>query len=155
MYYRRMNMGSMRLRGLQFVTLMFIVLFACLSCSKANQAKINLNLGSKSALDGDYEKAISYYNKAIELDPSLAEAYGFRGNLYAVMDNFEKAIEDCTEAIKLNPNLAMAYSLRGISYFKLGNDKNAIEDLEKALKIDPNDESAKQALEAARFLYSW
>jgi len=133
------------------VFVLFSVLFV--GCfGNSSRARAYTNLGSKEALNGNFESAIENYNRAIELDPSIAEAHFFRGNIYASMGNFEKAIEDCTEAIRLNPNLSVAYSIRGISYIKLGKDNEAIVDLEEALRLNPNDESAKQALETAKFL---
>jgi len=136
------------------VVVSVLVLILLVSCfGNEARAKTYANTGSRDALNGNYESALENYNKAIELNPTYAEAYFFRGNVYAVIENFEKAIEDCTEAIKLDPKLANAYSIRGICYIKLGKDIEAIADLEEALRLNPNDESVKQNLETARFLY--
>ena len=44
-------------------------------------------------LEGDAEKAIEYFNKAIEKDPDLAVAWGNAALAYAKTDDFEKANE--------------------------------------------------------------
>jgi len=46
------------------------------------------------------------YNKAIELNPKLAEAYYNRGNAYEVLGDQRQAAVDHEKAIALNPRLA-------------------------------------------------
>lgn len=41
-------------------------------------------------------------DKAIELDPSLAEAYGNRGVAFYSIGQYDEAIADCNKAIDLN-----------------------------------------------------
>ena len=50
--------------------------------------------------------AIKDYNKAIQLDPELAEAYCNRGVAYEHTGEFERAIADHTKAIELQPHYA-------------------------------------------------
>src|SRR5215211_193376 len=58
---------------------------------------------------GHAEAAIADYTKAIELDPSLAEAFMRRAALRGAKSDYDGAIADNTKAIELNPNLAAAY----------------------------------------------
>ena len=55
---------------------------------------------------GEYHKAIVAFNKAIELDPSLALAYSNRGWAYIELGQYEQAIADYDKAIELDPNLS-------------------------------------------------
>ncbi|MGD0662389.1 MAG: tetratricopeptide repeat protein [Syntrophorhabdales bacterium] len=55
---------------------------------------------------GDQKQAIMDYNKAIELNPKLAEAYYNRGNAYEVLGDQRQAAVDHEKAIALNPRLA-------------------------------------------------
>ena len=84
-----------------------------------------------------YQKAISYFAKAIELNPNLAMAYYNRGTTYYDLGQYPKAISDFTRAIELNPEFALAYSNRGVAYAKLGEYQKAIDDCSKAIEIDP------------------
>ncbi len=52
---------------------------------------------------GEYEKAIEDYTKAIELNSNFAEAYNNRGLAKGYLNKYDEAIEDFNEAIKLNP----------------------------------------------------
>jgi tetratricopeptide (TPR) repeat protein len=51
--------------------------------------------------DKDYNKAISAYNEAIRLNPSYAEAYRHRGNVYKIQGDLEKAKADLAKADEL------------------------------------------------------
>ncbi len=62
--------------------------------------------------EGEYDKAIVTFTKAIELDPDFALAYNNRAWAYLELGEYEKALADCNRAIELNPVLAQAYSNR-------------------------------------------
>jgi len=66
----------------------------------------------------DYDKAISEYNEAIRLDPSLTNAYTYRGLTYWCKKENDKAISDHNEAIRLDPKCAPAYTYRGLAYYE-------------------------------------
>ena len=87
--------------------------------------------------DGEYQKAIANFDKAIELDPKLAPAYNNRGWAYIELGEYEQGIADCNKAIELDPNLALAYSNRGLAYVRLGQYEQAITDCSKAIELDP------------------
>ena len=58
-------------------------------------------------------RAIEAYSKAIELDPSYAEAYYARGSAYYYNNGqYDRAIEDSSKAISLKPDFGVAYSNR-------------------------------------------
>ncbi|MBM4167499.1 MAG: tetratricopeptide repeat protein, partial [Ignavibacteria bacterium] len=54
----------------------------------------------------NYEKAVTYYSAAIELNPQYASAYLGRGVAYENLQQYTRAIEDYTTAIELNPQYA-------------------------------------------------
>jgi tetratricopeptide (TPR) repeat protein len=87
---------------------------------------------------GQYDKAISEYNLAINLDPQCASAYQARGAAYSELGEYNKAIADYTQAIELNPRFAKAYHGRGITYGQLEEYDQVIADCTKAIEIDPN-----------------
>ena len=51
---------------------------------------------------GQFQKVIEDSNRAIELDPGLAKAYGNRGGAYSALGQFQKSIEDFDRAIGLD-----------------------------------------------------
>jgi len=86
---------------------------------------------------GQYDKAIADYDKAIELNPKFDAAYSNRGNVYNKEGNFTKALLDYGKALQLNPGLDVAYCNRGEIYFKEGDIGRAIQDYDKAISLDP------------------
>ncbi|MCK4796405.1 MAG: tetratricopeptide repeat protein [Spirochaetes bacterium] len=91
---------------------------------------------------GEYDKAIEYYNKAIELDPNYTYAYYNRGSAWENKGEYDKAIKDYNKAIELDPNYTYAYHNRGIAWGKKGEYDKAIKDYNKAIELDPNYTSA-------------
>jgi tetratricopeptide (TPR) repeat protein len=47
----------------------------------------------------DYENAIRSYDRAIEINPNLAEAYFHRGNAYDDLKDYQNAIRSLNRAI--------------------------------------------------------
>lgn len=63
------------------------------------------NLGYISAnIDGDYEQAISYFTKAIEMDNLFTEAYYGRGEAYEQTGKYEEARTDYERCLKITTN---------------------------------------------------
>ncbi|MDR2424686.1 MAG: tetratricopeptide repeat protein [Prevotellaceae bacterium] len=92
--------------------------------------------------NGDYEEAIEYLSKAIELDPNKAAIYGLRGEAKYKLSDYSGAIEDFSKAIELGLNEANTYNNRGNAKYELSDYSGAIEDLSKAIELDPNDARA-------------
>lgn len=87
---------------------------------------------------GDYAKALSDYNEAIELNPNFANAYNARAVLYFDKGDYTKAWPDVEKALELKPNFADAYSSRAALYYLQNNFDQAWIDVNKAIKLDPN-----------------
>jgi len=121
-----------------------IVLFFLLSYASGQQeqtesmeAEFYYNRGIAYGKKGQYDRAISDFTKAIEIDPRYAEAYNNRGIAYGKKDQYDQVISDFTKAIEIDPRYAEAYNNRGIAYGKKGQYDRAISDYTKALKINP------------------
>ena len=83
------------------------------------------------------KEAISSYNRAIELNPTFADAYNNRGNLLSDMDNKEEAEQDYNKAIDLNPENADFYLNRGLLYQGMNKIEYARNDIETAITLSP------------------
>jgi Tfp pilus assembly protein PilF len=98
----------------------------------------NNEIGDEYYFKNDFNKAIEYYTKAIELDPDTARYYSNRGASYHRLREYEKAIEDHSRAIELEPERARNYNNRGANYSWLKKHEKAIADQSKAIELDPN-----------------
>ncbi|QTA88804.1 tetratricopeptide repeat protein [Desulfonema magnum] len=95
--------------------------------------------GNVWAEKGDYDQAISAYNKVTEIDPLYTSAYYFRGHVWEEKGKLDKAIKDYSKVLELNPELEKAYHDRGTAWGKKGEYEKAISDFNKALELNPND----------------
>jgi tetratricopeptide (TPR) repeat protein len=93
------------------------------------------------------EEGAAAARKAIEMDPTFAEAYYTLGELLAISDEDTKgAIEAWRTAIKLKPKLFDAYFLLGMHLAVAGDVKGAEEVYRKAMDIDPRKMACRFAL---------
>ena len=70
------------------------------------EAHNNLAFTLRKGGSQNYQLSMEHYNKAIQLKPKLAEAYMYRGVLYAIMGRKPEAQADLTVLQKLNPHYA-------------------------------------------------
>jgi Tfp pilus assembly protein PilF len=86
--------------------------------------------------------AMRELNQAIQLDPSLADAYTLRGILFMGDKNFQKAAEDFTQVTRLQPKSAEAYMNLTKSQLMLKDYRAALQSATKATQIDPQNQDA-------------
>lgn len=102
----------------------------------------NYNNGYKAFHSGDYHKAISYYRKAIQLDPKYTDAYDNCGIAYRRLGNLDSAAYFYKESIKINPKAMIAHGNLAIVYTEQGKLQEAIKEYEEISKNNPNDPEA-------------
>jgi len=108
----------------------------CLKKSPNKPRPLN-NYGKALADAGNASEALSYYDKAIKVNPHFYAAYNNRGTVHVSLGNYALAIGDFDRAIEINPTLAVAYYNRGVAYDKLGNYTLAIGDFDRVIEINP------------------
>jgi tetratricopeptide (TPR) repeat protein len=89
---------------------------------------------------GNLDVAIDKFSQAVELEPKLASAYGYRAEAYLLKGFPEKAIQDATRTIEIGtaqPTIGRAYTVRSKAYRQLGQEDMAAADFDKAYDLDP------------------
>ena len=94
------------------------------------------NLAIALAMANDYADAIEQFGIVIQEQPSYANAYFNRGELYFQTDNYAEAIADYTAAIRLQPNDAQYRNSRAHSLLMINRNKEALADYRKAAELD-------------------
>ncbi|MEN8374746.1 MAG: tetratricopeptide repeat protein [Gemmatimonadota bacterium] len=89
--------------------------------------------------DSYREEATQASVKAVELDPSLAEAHASRGLAHLVREEFEDAEAEFEAALDLNPTLFEAYYYFGRTRFHQGDMRAAADLFKKAAEVNPAD----------------
>jgi len=116
-----------------------INLFTDLVKKYPNQSHAHFVLAKNLVDVPDLNAALTSINKAIELDPKVAESYFYRGNIYYAQQNYEAALNDYLKAVELNPNYSEAYYNIGVTYNTTNKFQESIEPLTKAISIVPNE----------------
>ena len=75
--------------------------------------------------------------KAIELEPSSAEAHATLGVTLQFLDEFTESVAEAEKAIQLNPNSAEAYFALGFDNGTMGRIDESLAFFRKALELDP------------------
>jgi tetratricopeptide (TPR) repeat protein len=86
----------------------------------------------------DEVKALESYQRAVELNPNLSDAYLGLGATYWVSGKIDDAIKYFKKAIEINPKYIAAYYNLGSLYEYTGQIDEAIASFEKIVEIDPN-----------------
>lgn len=87
---------------------------------------------------GKIREAIQEFDKALEINPSIYEAYQYRGGLYGVMKQYDKSVADLSKFLEQFPNDAEQHYNRGLSLLNLNRMQEAIADFNKTLELNPN-----------------
>ncbi len=99
----------------------------------------------------DYAAAISDFDKAVELNPQLLEAYTLRGEAMIGLGNYFSAAESYEEALVLDPsNLELTYTVAKMWHLQ-GNYLNEIEVLSKSINQFPEESKLYELRSRARF----
>lgn len=96
-----------------------------------------VDMGFSCFLNDDFEEALIYLDKAIELDPTNSEAYRIRGHIWAEIDKRELAIDDYSTAITYDPDNEDLFGFRGLAYYASDKYQEAIDDYTKVLTKNP------------------
>jgi len=86
---------------------------------------------------GRPDEAMRCFDKALELDPSYANAWTNKGSGLSNLGRFEEAIRCFDKALELAPRDSAAWYSKGTSLHNLGRHEDAIRCYDKALELDP------------------
>jgi len=107
--------------------------------------------GRKYFEEGNLEKAIESWQKAVELNPEFSEGHLNLGTAFKERERPEDALYHYNKAIELNPNDFLAYYNLGLVYYQEEKFGAASEKYRKALEINPSDKDCRYNLAMALF----
>jgi tetratricopeptide (TPR) repeat protein len=87
---------------------------------------------------GEYNSAITSYDKALEIDINNVEPWNLKGLAYYRLRNYDKAIASCEKAIDVNPNEAMVWYNYACYLVLSGRIDEGLEALKRSIEIDIN-----------------
>lgn len=83
------------------------------------------------------ERALTDFNRALQLQPDNAATHSQRALTYVRMRDFDRALADYNRAIELSPQSAGFYNDRGVAYMDLKDFARAVADFDRAIEINP------------------
>jgi tetratricopeptide (TPR) repeat protein len=101
-----------------------------------------LNIATVQARKKDYDAAEAAYKKALEINPSSADAYSGLATLYNMQKKFDQAAEASAQAQKLSGGAAGGGSAstvfnQGVIAWNAGKIPEAKKAFEQAVQLDP------------------
>jgi tetratricopeptide (TPR) repeat protein len=114
------------------------------------EANHQLCRGTQAINRREFEHAVRHFDRAIELDPSFAEAYNQRAIARYLQEQYERSIEDCQAAVERMPCHFGAWAGLGHCYAHQGQLDEAVESYRRALDINPHMDEIRQFLESLR-----
>uniref|UniRef100_A0A452TLG0 Small glutamine-rich tetratricopeptide repeat-containing protein alpha n=1 Tax=Ursus maritimus TaxID=29073 RepID=A0A452TLG0_URSMA len=109
----------------------------------------SFSLGNEQMKVENFEAAVHFYGKAIELNPANAVYFCNRAAAYSKLGNYTGAVQDCERAICIDPSYSKAYGRMGLALSSLNKHIEAVAYYKKALELDPDNETYKSNLKIA------
>jgi len=95
-------------------------------------------------------RATCHFSRAIELDPTFAEAYNQRAIVKYLQERYDESLEDCTRAVERMSCHFGAWTGMGHCHAHEGRLPEAFECYSKALSINPHLSQLKQVVGVLR-----
>jgi len=102
-----------------------------------HKARAQYCLGYAYFNKGDFNKALTHFDQAVQIKPNYIEALVNRGIIYFEEGRMPQALADYDKVIKLDDNVAEAFYNRGNVFLKQNNLSRAILDYDLAIKLNP------------------
>ena len=93
---------------------------------------------------GDFFSALACFDRAIDLNPDLAENYFHRALCHIGLEQYDRALQDCDRALELGLDWPATWFNRSTCRRHTGDQEGALSDLERFLQQCPDDEDALQ-----------
>ncbi|MFC2168941.1 tetratricopeptide repeat protein [Acidobacteriota bacterium] len=133
------------MKSILMVFVLSVSLLACTSAQKkihkANDQdpQYQYNMGLVYLNNGDVDRAILYFKKALKLNPEYDLAFNSMGLAYSMKGELEKSVEYFQKCIQINPVLTEAHNNLGAVYQEIG----LLDKAEQQFKITISDKNYK------------
>ena len=102
-----------------------------------NQADVGTGWGSEGERDTLLDSTVECSQKALELDPSCADAYATLGICHLTKGEHDQAIAMSQRAVTLAPNNSKIIALSAVNQIKSGQPERAFDLIRKAMRLCP------------------
>lgn len=140
--YLELEPGAVRGLRVRFDTLRALgdkekigpALDALVAADKSRETAVRIyNLGAETSRAGDRDAAVAYFKRAIEVDPTLDQAYTAMGQVLIVKKSFKDAAQAVDPVLARNPKNLEALTIR-YEALKAAGDKAGATAAQEAMK---------------------
>ena len=131
--------------------IIFSLALIIISCAEKENAEQLFTEGAKCIEQGQYDKAIEFYQRGIKVEPKSAMGYNLLGMAYRFKFNQtgeqkwrEMEIESFRKAIEIAPDFAVALINLGATYYYSGEKGKAVPYFKHALEVYPEQPEAEK-----------
>ncbi|KKN63925.1 hypothetical protein LCGC14_0496980 [marine sediment metagenome] len=97
------------------------------------------NKGSASYILEQYNEAIEYFGKAVEIDPNDKHSWFYQGMCFFKIEEFNQSIQCYQKVLEIDSNDKQVWFYKGLSFYRLERYNNSIECYNSALESNPKD----------------
>ncbi len=108
--------------------------------------EMNVITGQMYEHNGNYPKAIDFYSKALEAEPTNVAALTSMARLHDKQNNGSKAVEFYQKAIAATPQQPSLHAELGDVQARMGQVATAKEQYQKAINLDPKSRAYRSSL---------
>ena len=102
-----------------------------------SSAEYHVLMGDAFFAKDEYDRAVSEYRQAAQLDPTFPMVHSNLGLAYFRQMDFQNAERELLHAIAIEPSVALSYDRLGVVYFYLNENEQAKKYFQDALTHDP------------------
>jgi superkiller protein 3 len=116
--------------------------------ARRNAAIGQYNLGNEALDREDFERAIDFYNQAIQTDPSYAEPFYNLGLALGYGNRHDEAKATFLKAIAANNSDPQPHLALGTLHLGLNEIPDALKEFDRFLRLAPDDKNAPAVRQA-------
>src|ERR1700749_4765022 len=133
-FQRSLYLSTLITMKRNLIYLIAALLLPLLSIAQSNDPYVTKGLELYN--NKDYNGALEYFTKEVELNPNNIEAYNYEGIIKIQQGDFKAAAEIFTKEISINQGNDIAYSNRAYAKIGLNDFNGAIVDCDHALVLN-------------------
>ncbi len=134
------------------VSLLILILFSLIvgCANKEKRAEEHFKRGFTYHNQGDLDKALEEYNKALELNPGYAQVYTNLGTIYLGKQDYDRAIANFKKVLEQNYLDKKAHYNIGLAYLYKGDVEKAKEEVKylKSIRSEMGDALERKVAES-------
>lgn len=105
--------------------------------SAPDRARAKFDEAMKNMGQGNYERAVNGFSRALSIWPQMADAYIERGVARHYLKDDDQALADLDHATQIDPSLGAPYTVRGTIYRDRGDMQRAMQAMTKGIDVQP------------------